>query len=73
MATSINGKPAPWTAEIEKLFKERVPPLNPGDVLTSANYHTPRPYQDEYSTGSREMGFVYTLNARTVCAVQWIP
>ena len=71
MKTSIQGKDAPWSPKIKELFAEKLPPLESGEVVTDANYFTPRPFVNEYNQGSRTEGFVYTLNNRRVCFVEW--
>ena len=62
MQTSVNGKEAPWTEDIEAKWREVALPegVSTGDVK-SCNYFTPRPYVDTYNKGSREEGFVFTV------------
>lgn len=71
MKTSTNGQPAEWTDEIKLKWKGATKTWPPDDVthVTHANYFTPRPYVDEYNRGSKEEGFVYTLNHRRVCQI----
>lgn len=70
--TLVNGLPANWTPEIEAEFTARVGPLMSADeVVTRANYFTPRPYVDEYNRGDDRHGFTYTLNNRHVCQLHW--
>lgn len=71
--TKINAKPAKWSDEIKSLWAERVAPLfQPGDSCSSANYHTPRPYKDEWNRGSDEAGFVYVVQPGDhVCFAKW--
>lgn len=71
MKTSILGQNAPWPPKIQDLFAEKLPRLESWEVVTDANYFTPRPFVNEYDQGSRKEGFVYTLNHRRVCFVEW--
>ena len=69
MQTSINGQPAPWTAEIWELWYTYVDRADPKayDVLgrpTSANYFTPRPYRNIWDRGDRKEGFTYTVGRK---------
>ena len=68
MRTMVNGKNADWTPEIFAkwhTFADRADPkFFAGEVL-DANYFTPRPYQDEYSRGSREEGFTFTVRSKS--------
>lgn len=61
--TSICGKDAPWTPEIKKKWKLVIAAHFDGETraVLDANYYTPRPYVDQYNSGSREEGFTYTL------------
>jgi hypothetical protein len=77
MHTTINGKPDAWGdgirakwAELWRDYTET--PAGKGALLTDvthANYYTPRPYQDQYSTGSREEGFVWVIHRRVINSV----
>jgi len=72
METSINGKPAMWTAGIWALWHMVADDADPkltDDQVLRANYFTPRPYVDEYNTGSREEGFVYAVGRRVMQAI----
>lgn len=72
MITTINGQPSDWSDPIKQEFTRRVVPrLRAGEVITHANYHTPRPYRNEYDRGDDQYGFVYTLNGRCVAFVKW--
>jgi hypothetical protein len=81
MVTSINGKEAAWTSEIESLWQERVVRTGGRHFMESevrrANYFTPRPPVDEWNRGSAEEGFVYTHPNRdghlNVFVVEWKP
>lgn len=59
MKTSINGSEADWTEAIRDRW-DSTEADRPDGEITSANWYTARPYQDEYSTGSTKEGFVYT-------------
>lgn len=73
MKTSINGREAEWSEEIRDRWDSTE--LNRAEgVITSANWYTARPYQDEYSTGSTKEGFVYTAKQGydfQVYSVEW--
>lgn len=57
MKTSVNGEPAEWPPAVI----ERWELLTKAEgKITSANWYTARPWQDQYSTGSTTEGFVYT-------------
>lgn len=73
LKTSINGKPAPWTREIWKLWSDKAAtlPFRDGELVTDCNYHTPRPYRNEYDRGTTDEGFVYTINWRRVAFIRW--
>ena len=73
MKTSINAMPANWTPEIKAKWANKVEPLIADDEsIHVANYHTPRPYVDEYNRGTDKAGFVYTvLPGYKVCTVEW--
>ena len=73
MKTTVNSQPAAWSAEVVALFRERVESkLTDGETISSANYHTPRPYVDEYNRGSDKAGFVYIVQpGNHVCYVNW--
>lgn len=63
MKTMVNGKDAEWTPEIWAkwhTFADDADPKYKDAPVSMSNYFTPRPYQDEYSRGSREEGFTYT-------------
>lgn len=68
---SINGKPAPWPQEVCDLFAQKCPKLEKEEIVVSVNYFTPRPFVDEYNRGSDKEGFVYSLNDRRVCFIEW--
>ena len=58
METKISGHSAVWTHEIwEKWNALWDTPSE--SVISEANYFTPRPYVDEYNTGSNDEGFTY--------------
>jgi hypothetical protein len=63
MVTQLNGKDAPWTPELyaawERIIAESGATADDPPVGKS-NYFTPRPYVDEYNTGSHHWGFTYT-------------
>lgn len=62
--TQINGQPADWTPEIWQKWYTAADWADPKLTtlhVKSANYFTPRPYQHEYSRGSREEGFTYVI------------
>lgn len=70
MRQSISGKPAPWTPDIQAKWDKVISEPNmPDGVVTHANYFTPRPYRNEYDRGSKDEGFVYTLNHKDVWIV----
>jgi hypothetical protein len=74
MKTSIRGKPSAWPQGVHSRFECLVGSrLNEGEVVTSANYFTPRPRIDEWNHPTYTAGFVYTLNGRRVCIVEWVP
>lgn len=58
MKQTINAKPAEWSPAILERWQSLDKP--DGEIVTS-NWYTARPYQDEYSTGSKREGFVYTV------------
>lgn len=58
MQTNVNGQRAEWSEETWAAWRKEMEGSKL-DVL-DANRFTPRPYQDEWSKGSREFGFVYT-------------
>ena len=72
---TINAKPEPWTPELYELFDAKVGPLmSEGETVSDANYFTPRPYVHEYDRGSKEAGFVYTVQpGDRVAFIQWVP
>jgi len=62
MRTTINNKPAEWTPEIEALWAEHViSKASEGETITDANYHTPRPWRNEYDRGTDRHGFVFVV------------
>lgn len=71
MRTSIQGQPAEWSDSIMSLFISKFDSSVSLDSVTDANYFRPRPYKDEYNTGSDTEGFVYTLNGRHVTLCEW--
>jgi len=66
--TIVNGKPAEWTDDICKLWQLVIAAHFEGETrsVSRANYFTPRPYVDEYNSGSNQSGFTYTVG-RDVC------
>ena len=58
MKKTINAKPAEWSPAIEAKWDSI---KRAEGTILAANWYTARPYQDEYSTGSTEEGFVYTI------------
>ena len=42
-----------------------------GAYITQANYGPPRPWVDEYNTGSNNHCMTYTVNGRHVYQVMW--
>lgn len=66
--TSINGKEAPWTDAVRALWAQVVAAHFSGETrpVARANYFTPRPYVDQYNTGSDQSGFIYVVG-RDVC------
>jgi len=77
MKTTINGRldeVGTWTPEITDEWSKRVSPLLKGNEWCShANYYTPRPYVDEYNTGSDHYGFLYVMQpGNRVCFVSWV-
>jgi len=72
MTTTINSQPADWPPEVWAkwhTFAEHADPKLTDDPVRGANYFTPRPYVDEYNTGSRDEGFVYWTAGRHVYIV----
>ena len=73
METMINGQPATWTREIWEQWYTHVERADPKLYDThglprSANYFTPRPWQDEYDRGDKKEGFSF-ICGRQVCQV----
>lgn len=64
MQLSICGKQVDeWSSEvIEKWQAVISEPNMPEGTVTACNYFTPRPWRNEYDRGSKEEGFVYTIN-----------
>lgn len=65
--TNGRGEQIDWTPAIRTLFEDLVISQLNDDArdipITEANYFTPRPYVDQYNTGSNRYGFTWT-NAR---------
>lgn len=79
MITTINGRePQPWPDDVRALWIAKVEPkLNEHLSVERANYFAPRPYVDEYNTGSNKAGFVYTVTdvrngKREVWRSEWL-
>lgn len=74
MKTTMNGKPAVWPLEVHLKFQEHINhQMKADERIINANFFTPRPAVDEYNRGSRNSGFVFTVNpGLRVCIVQWI-
>lgn len=73
MKKTINSKPAQWTGVIEALWKATEKGRTEGTVWL-ANFHTVRPYRNEYDRGTTREGFVYivcTDDGPHVCTVDW--
>ena len=65
MKESVNGARQTWTDEIRaKWVKAWRGHEDDMALVTSANYFTPRPFRNEYDRGSRDEGFVYTLEQK---------
>lgn len=60
---AVNGNfDADWFEMTWKLWWDNVSHrFEIGEWCSSANYFTPRPYQDEYNRGSDKEGFVYVV------------
>jgi hypothetical protein len=72
--TSINGKDAEWTPEIWEKWNRTMAGIKDQRPVTRSNYFTPRPYVDEYNSGSDYEGFTYVRKAwpiDQVFQVQW--
>jgi hypothetical protein len=73
--TQINGQDAEWSALIWQLwytFADHADPKWTNVTVSTANYYTPRPYVDEYNTGSTQAGFCYVLNpGQRVIVTSW--
>jgi hypothetical protein len=69
--TTVNGRPAAWGEDISKLWLAKVAvKFDEGETCSTANYYTPRPWQNEYDRGSDKEGFVYVVQpGYRVC--QW--
>lgn len=62
MRTTINSQEAVWTDYIKGLFVRTIENnLEDGETISHANYFTPRPYRNEYDTGSNKEGFCFVL------------
>ncbi len=64
MHTQINGKDAEWTPEIWQLWYTHVEVADPKlydthGIVKTANYFTPRPYQNAYDRGDTKEGFTF--------------
>ena len=60
--TTVRGKEAEWNVATWKLWNEYVAPLSSkGEMCSSANYFTPRPFKNEYDLGTKTEGFVYVV------------
>lgn len=68
MKTLVQGKEEKWTPEIHAKWKKAMSIFPDRDDVSESNYFTPRPYNNEYDTGSKEEGFTYVLK-RNVCQV----
>jgi hypothetical protein len=76
MVTMIDGEEAVWTPKIQELYDAKVGAwVAKGDRVLSANYFNPRPYVDEYNTGSNHAGFTWVSTSggygRKVFQVKW--
>lgn len=73
--TMIRGTIEDWPADVLAHWTRRVSPLfSAGETCSQANYYTPRPYVDEYNTGSKDYGFTYVVNpGHRVCFLNWNP
>lgn len=63
--TSINGVKAEWDDTIKEKWKKIVKDLEEAKItgkITRSNYYTPRPYVDQYNSGSEEEGFCYVMS-----------
>jgi hypothetical protein len=72
MKTTINAKAAEWSDAIQAMWDSFEKAEGP---IVTANWYPARPYQDEYSTGSEEEGFVYTVRSGSghlVYGMSWL-
>lgn len=71
--TEHDGRPEHWTAAVKQQWITRVAPrFKDMEFCSTAHYHEPRPWVDEYNTGSDQYGFTYVVQpGNHVCFVTW--
>ena len=71
--TQLNGKDAPWPEGVHDLWQQRAANYDwEGRRLGSVNYHTPRPYRNDYDRGTDHWGFVYIIDGDKVCFIECV-